>query len=86
MGGVVWEELPAKRRAKLARKIQRLSEKFARMDYSRPARIGFAVKTKFLFCRAMQKSLYEKDPEYLDAKYWAQQGWLGRARPWKQGK
>ena len=40
-------------------------------------------KFKFFFCRMMQKSLYANDPEYLDAKHWAEQGWLENVRPWK---
>ena len=84
MGDVAWDKLPARRQAKLTRKIQALSQKFARIDYARPARTSLMTKVKFEFCRKMQKNLYQKDPEYLDAKYWAQQGWLGRSRPWKR--
>ena len=83
MGDIAWDKLPPRRQAKLTRKVQALSRKFARTDYSRPARANLMVKIKFLFCRAMQKSLYQADPEYPDAKYWAQQGWLGRVKPWK---
>lgn len=41
------------------------------------------TKAKFSVCRLMQQALHKKDPEYLDGKYWAGQGWLGKARPWK---
>lgn len=84
MSDIAWDKPPERKRAELTRKIQRLSGKFARIDYAKPARTNFITKMKFLFCRAMQKSLYKADPEYLDAKYWAQQGWLGRSRPWKR--
>ena len=40
-------------------------------------------KFKFFFCRMMQKSIHRSDPEYLDGKYWAEQGWLADSRPWK---
>lgn len=84
MSDIAWDKLPERKRAELTRKIERLSRKFARIDYAKPARTNFITKMKFLFCRAMQKSLYKADPEYLDAKYWAQQGWLGHSRPWKR--
>lgn len=38
---------------------------------------------KFVFCRRMQKAIYQSDPEYLDGKYSAEQGWLDSGRPWK---
>jgi hypothetical protein len=41
------------------------------------------TKFKFLVCRMMQQSIHQSDPEYLDGKYWAEQGWLDSGRPWK---
>ena len=38
---------------------------------------GEHTKVKFLFCRLIQKSLHKAAPEYLDGKYWAEQGRLG---------
>jgi len=35
-----------------------------------------------MFCNK-DSSLYENDPEYLDAKHWAEQGWLENVRQWK---
>lgn len=83
MEDVVWDKLSEKKRAELAEKMARLSGKYARINYSLPGRTGMITKTKFYFCRAMQKGLYKNDPEYSDAKYWHSQGWLGKARPWK---
>lgn len=34
-----------------------------------------------VFCRLMQKSMHNVNPEYLDGKYWADSGWLGSIRP-----
>lgn len=79
MGDIFWERLPEKKRAELTKKIKRLSEWAAR-GYT--AHVGAAVKIKFLICRMMQKSLYQTDPAYRDAAYWAGQGWLGEKRPW----
>ncbi len=83
MGDIVWEKLSKKKQTKLTRKVQILSKKFAKINYAKPAHAKWITKFKFFFCRLLQKSLYKKDPNYLDAKYWAQQGWLGKGRPWK---
>ncbi len=83
MGDVVWDRLTDQKRSELTAKIKKLSEKFAHIDYIRPARTNLITKIKFSVCRMLQKSLHQKDPEYLDGKYWAAQGWLGSARPWK---
>lgn len=82
MGDIVWDRLSEKRRNKLTKKMRKLSRKFGGIDYSKPARTRAATKIKFAICRLMQKKLYKKDPDYTDAKYWHEQGWLGKARPW----
>ncbi len=84
MGDVIWEKLSEKKQAQLTKMVERLSKKFARIDYSKPAHTNLSTKLKFSFCRVMQKSLHKSNPEYLDGKYWAQQGWLGSGRPWKR--
>ena len=83
MGDIVWEKLSEKKQSELAGKVQKLSKRFAHMDYTKHAHTNLIAKIKFSFCRVMQKSLHKSDPEYLDGKYWAQQGWLGNSRPWK---
>ncbi len=83
MGDIFWDKLPEKKQASLTRGVQRLAQKYARIDYTKPARTSLMTKVKFSFCRAMQKSLHKGDPAYLDGAYWAQQGWLDGVRPWK---
>ena len=83
MGDVIWEKLSEKKQAELTRKVKKLSQKIAKEDYTKPAHTNLVTKFKFYFCRVIQKSLHKNDPEYLDGKYWAQQGWLGSDRPWK---
>lgn len=83
MGDIVWEKLSEQKQTQLTGKVKRLSQKFAHINYAKPARTNLITKFRFSFCRAMQKSLHKSDPEYLDGKYWAQQGWLGNGRPWK---
>lgn len=82
MGDIVWEKLSEKKRAELTRKVAKLSQKFAQIDYTKPAHTSLATKAKFFVCRLMQQTLHKNDPEYLDGRYWAEQGWLGKARPW----
>lgn len=84
MSDVVWEKLPAKKQAKLTRKVIKLSEKFACIDYTKPARTKLITRIKFSFCRMIQKSVHKTNPESFDASYWAKHGWLGKGRPWKR--
>lgn len=84
MGDIVWERLSEKKRAELTRKVKKLSEKFAHLDYTKPAHTNLITKIKFSICRKLQQSLHKSDPEYLDGRYWSQQGWLGKARPWNK--
>lgn len=80
---IFWEKLSQKKQAQLTRKIKKLSRKFAHIDYTKPAHTNLITKIKFSCCRMMQQSLHKNDPAYLDGKYWAEQGWLGEVRPWK---
>lgn len=83
MGEVVWDKLSEKKQTELTRKIRKLSHKISQIDYTKPAYTNMITKIKFLFCRMMQCSLHKNDPDYFDGKYWAEQGWLGKIRPWK---
>lgn len=83
MGNIAWERLSEKKRAEFTRKVKRLSQKFVQTDYTKPAHTNLITKIKFSVCRLMQKTLHKNDPEYLDGKYWAEQSWLGKIRPWK---
>lgn len=83
MGDIVWDKLTEKKRSELTKRMKRLSEKLSRIHYEKPAQANTVTRTKFLFCRMLQKSLHKKDPAYLDGKYWYDQGWLDKSRPWK---
>lgn len=82
MSEIVWDKLPQKKQEELTGKIQRMSARFAKIDYSKPAHTGLLTKTKFYFVRMMHKSILKTNPTYYDANYWARQGWLGSKRPW----
>ncbi|MDO5345776.1 MAG: NAD(P)H-dependent oxidoreductase [Lachnospiraceae bacterium] len=83
MGDIVWEGLSEKKRLELTKKINHLSDRFFHINYEKPSRVNAITRIKFLFCRKLQKALHESDPDYLDGKYWAKMGWLGKARPWR---
>ena len=83
MGDIFWDRITEKRKRKLTDKIKKMSEKYACMDYTKPARSGIIVKIKFCICRMIRKSVYKKYPEDLDTNYWSERGWLEKARPWK---
>lgn len=83
MSDIVWERLSEKKRLELIKKMNRLSVKFSANRYKKSSKIKINTKVKFLFCRMMQKSLHKNDPKYLDGKYWAEMGWLGKGRPWR---
>ena len=83
MSDIVWEKLSEKKRVELTEKVKKLSQKFAQIDYTKPAHTNLIIKLKFSVCRLIQRTLHKNDPEYLDGKYWAEQGWLGKTRPWK---
>lgn len=83
MRDIVWEKLTEKKRCELTKKIKRLSAKLSGINYDKPARVNLITIIKFHFCRMLQKSFHKNDPEYLDGKYWAEKGWLGKNRPWR---
>lgn len=82
MYNLIWDKLSEKRRKKLSKKIFKLSKKFSKINYKKPAHTNLITKFKFGFCRLMQKKLYKNNAEYTDAKYWHNQGWRGKKRPW----
>lgn len=84
LSDVNWENVPKKRRDKIILKVHKLSNKFAKINYFKPAHTCLAVKIKFAACRLIQKSLYSQNPDYKDASYWHSQGWLNKSRPWKK--
>lgn len=83
MTDIVWEKLAERKRSELTKRMYRLSAKFSGINYEKPSGVNAVTRIRFLFCRMIQKALHNSDPEYLDGKYWAEQGWLGKTRPWK---
>lgn len=73
--GVVWEELPGKRRQLIGEKLRSLAQ-WAVL----PARRGRSLRVRLLFgiCRALQRGLLKKAPNSpsLDTQYWLERGWI----------
>ncbi len=86
MEDIIWEKLSKKKRSELTKKMKRLSKKMSSINYKKPTMVNAITRIKFYFCRMMQKSLHKNNPEYFDGKYWAEQGWLGKNRPWRAQK
>ena len=83
MSEVNWDKIPEKKRQAMTSKLKSLASKMKAIDYSKPAHTRLAVKLKFLAVRMMQTGLGRDNPEYTDYKYWKENGWLGKVRPWK---
>lgn len=86
MSDVLWDKIPEKKRKALTNGVNRLARKLAKINYAKPARTKLAVKIKFAFCRIIQKRVRKNGVEGLDNRYWQDNGWLDRNRPWKQLK
>ena len=71
MSDIVWDKLSRKKQGELTEKIQKLSRKYAHIDYTKPAHTNLNTKFKFLVCRMMLLSIHLADPDYLVGKYWA---------------
>ena len=83
MSEIRWDRLPEKKRAAMEKKLRQAAAEARRTDYSRPARTGIVTKGKFLACRMIQKTSGKVRPESVDYRYWKDNGWTGKARPWK---
>ena len=83
MSEILWDKIPAKRRAVFTKKLIIMAEKLRKIDYTKPAKDGIVAKMKFYVCRMIQKSIGKNNPESADYLYWTEKGWTGPARPWK---
>lgn len=83
MADIDWNKIDEKKKEGFRKKLTSLAKKMHRVDYSRPARAGLMAKAKFMVVRMLQTSLGKQDPEYTDYKYWKENGWIDKVRPWK---
>lgn len=83
MNSARWNQLPEKRKSALLRKMEKLARKYARIDYSKPARTKFMTKCRFYEARFVRTALQKKPPITPDGEWWEAHGWLRKKRPWK---
>lgn len=83
MSEIDWDKIEDKRKAFFKKKLDSIAKKMRAIDYSRPGHTGVVVKAKFYAVRMLQTSLGKQNPEYTDFKYWNENGWIGKERPWK---
>ena len=84
MNDIVWDRISEKRRKKLTKKTMRLSCRFVKINYAKPAHTKLITKIKFRLCRFIQKRVQKSGVAGLDGEYWFANGWLGKSRPWKR--
>ena len=82
MRDITWDKLSENKRNKLTGNINRLSCKFAKINYAKPANTKLVTKIKFNLCRMIQKKVRKNGVIGLDNEYWYNNGWLGKSRPW----
>ena len=83
MSDILWDRIPEKKRRRMTAKLVDTAGQIKRIDFTKPAGTGPAVRFKFYAVRMMQKGLGKENPEYTDYKYWKANGWIGAERPWK---
>lgn len=76
-----WENVKPKVKEKIARDTAKLAKK---LSQNTPPHAGLKTRVMFLIMAAMQKANYNASP--VEKEYWAAQGWLGKARPWRSAK
>lgn len=73
-----WETVSAKNKAKIEKKTTRLAQQLK----SKPnANAGIKTKVIFHVMRRMHLAGWNASP--IETTYWKEQGWFGKARPWK---
>ena len=83
MSDVRWEKIPEKKRKQMTEKLVHAAVRIKSIDFSHPARTNLITKCKFYAVRMLQTGLGKKDPEYTDYKYWKNNGWIDKTRPWR---
>lgn len=73
-----WDGVKTKRKEKVTRDMAKLARK---LDKNKPPRVGLRTRFVFWMMAGMQKANWSSSP--TEKEYWQNQGWLGKARPWK---
>ena len=83
MADIDWNKIGEKKKASFQKRLSSAAEKMRAVNYNKPGHTGLKVRAKFYAVRMLQTNLGKQDPEYTDYKYWKENGWIGRTRPWK---
>ncbi len=83
MSEIDWDKINEKKKNKISSKLTDAANKFKNIDYNKRPHTNITTKIKFYMVRMLQTDLGKKNHEYTDFKYWKENGWLGKARPWK---
>ena len=83
MSEIDWDKINEKKRNQMTSKLVSAANRMLKVDYSRPAHTNLITKAKFMAVRMLQTSLGKDNPEYTDYKYWKENGWIDKVRPWK---
>jgi multimeric flavodoxin WrbA len=83
MSEIDWNKIDNKKKASFKKKLNIVARKMHSIDYTKPGHTNLIVKAKFYVVRMLQTSLGKQNPEYTDFKYWNENGWIGKVRPWR---
>lgn len=84
MSEIDWDKLNKKKRDQMTGTLISAADKIRRIDFSKPAKTNLLTKCKFYAVRMMQTGLGKENPEYTDYRYWKNNGWIDKTRPWKR--
>lgn len=74
-----WECVKPKIKDKITKDTAKLARKLGK---NKPPRVGIRTRFMFRMMAGMQKANWSASP--IEKEYWQNQGWLDKARPWKQ--
>ena len=78
-----WDKLPEQKKTEIENKLSDVAQQYAKLNYAIPAKTNLMTKMKFYIVRMIQTNVGKNDTDYKDYVYWKEQGWVGKARPWK---
>ena len=73
-----WDEVSEKKKAKIEKATDRVAQKLSKTG---KPHVGLKTKGMFTIMKMMQKGGMGSSP--VEKKYWEDNGWFGKARPWK---
>ncbi|MDD3333953.1 MAG: NAD(P)H-dependent oxidoreductase [Eubacteriales bacterium] len=76
-----WDAIKPEKKTKIEQRLTRLARQ---LNTTKPPRIHFKTRFLFLVMRKMHSAGWDSSP--VEKQYWAERGWLGKARPWQSTK